>query len=178
MSTKKSKRRDSQSEPSPQPTRRSLLSTVWIGLIGVAILEAFWVVADVLRPRRREQARESSVVVAGPVDRFSPGSVTPFPQGKFYLARLEEGGFLALSRRCTHLGCTLPWDPAISRFVCPCHASTFDLKGEVVSPPAPRAMDLFAVRIENQIVKVETSKPLTRSAFEASQVVSPGSSRG
>ena len=165
-------------DPTSAPTRRSLLSTAWIALLGVAILEGLWVISDLLRPRRRQKEERSSVVVAGPVERFQPGSVTAFPQGKFYLARLEDGGFLALSRRCTHLGCTVPWDPDAARFVCPCHASSFDLKGQVISPPAPRALDLFAVRIENQIVKVETGKPLTRSAFEDSQVAHPGSTRG
>ena len=184
MSTKKSKQRkvgkvgEVGDASSSSPTRRSLLSTAWLGLIGVAILEAFWVVADLLRPRRSRRAEEASIIVAGPVDRFRPGSVTAFPQGKFYLARLEDGGFLALSRRCTHLGCTLPWDPAISRFVCPCHASSFDLKGEVISPPAPRALDTFTVRIENQIVKVDASQPVARKSFEASQVTNPGTSRG
>ena len=27
---------------------------------------------------------------------FEPGSVTAFPRGKFYLVKLEDGGFLAL----------------------------------------------------------------------------------
>ena len=36
------------------------------------------------------------MIVAGPVDRFEPGTVTAFPEGRFYLARLAGGGFLAL----------------------------------------------------------------------------------
>ena len=38
-----------------------------------------------------------------------------------------DGGFLALSSRCTHLGCSVPWDEKARTFPCPCHASTFDL---------------------------------------------------
>ena len=41
---------------------------------------------------------------------------------------LEDGGFLALHRQCTHLGCTVPWVPARQAFVCPCHASAFDIR--------------------------------------------------
>ena len=105
--------------------------------------------------------------------RFEPGSVTAFPEGKFYLARLADGGFLALSRECTHLGCTVPWDSESGRFVCPCHASAFDIEGAVLGAPAPRPLDLFAVRIENDIVKVDVGERLQRSTVEATQAVRP-----
>jgi len=57
-----------------------------------------------------------------------------------------------------------------NRFVCPCHASAFDIKGDVISPPAPRALDLYAVMIENSVVKVDTGKPIQRRKFKESQV--------
>ena len=40
-------------------------------------------------------------------------------------------------------------------FPCPCHASVFDMTGNVQGPPAPRALDLFPVRIEAGVIKVE-----------------------
>jgi cytochrome b6-f complex iron-sulfur subunit len=98
------------------------------------------------------------------------GLVTAFRQGKFYLSRLEDGEFLALSRKCTHLGCTVTWDSEKKRFECPCHASAFDIKGDVINPPAPRALDLYAVMIENSVVKVDTGKPIQRRRFKESQV--------
>ncbi len=152
------------------PGRRSFLGLAWLG-IGVAALgEAAWIVASFVKPRRRAPKDGGSLVVAGPSDGFAPGSVTAFPEGKFYLVRLADGGFLALHRQCTHLGCSVPWDEASGRFACPCHASAFDLRGDVLAPPAPRPLDLFAVRIENGIVKVDVSAPVRRSAFDASQV--------
>ena len=159
----------STSEPT---TRRSLLGKIWVGLGGLALLEGIWIVTDFLKPRKRQDADKAveTLIIAGPIENFDPGSVTAFQQGKFYLARLEDGGFLALYRECTHLGCTVPWIGAEERFVCPCHASVFDISGKVLSPPAPRPLDTFAVRIENGIVKVDTSKTLKRSAFSDSQV--------
>jgi len=155
-------------------SRRSFLWKLWLGLGGVALLEYFWLAADFLRPRKSGTVDDAgSIVVAGPVERFSPGSVTAFPAGKFYLARLESGGFLALSRECTHLGCTVPWIDDEARFVCPCHSSAYDIRGDVLSPPAPRALDNYAVRIENGIVKVDVSRPLKRGSFDYAQVVQP-----
>jgi cytochrome b6-f complex iron-sulfur subunit len=145
---------------------------VWLLLGGVALAEAVWIVTDFFKPRRRAVGDDSSlVIIAGPVDRFEPGSVTAFPKGRFYLARLDDGGFLALHRECTHLGCTVPWVDAEDRFVCPCHASSFDITGDVLSPPAPRPLDVFPVRIENDIVKVDVRQPIKRQSFAASQVV-------
>lgn len=154
----------------PGVERRSLLRLAWLGLGIAALAEGAWIVASFLRPRRREPESAGHLVVAGPAEAFAPGSVTAFPAGKFYLVRLADGGFLALHRQCTHLGCSVPWDEAAGRFACPCHASAFDLRGEVLAPPAPRPLDLFAVRIENGIVKVDASKPLRRSRFEPDQV--------
>ena len=57
---------------------------------------------------RKGAEGEGGLVVAGPSDAFAPGRVTAFPAGKFYLVRLEDGGFLALNRQCTHLGCSVP----------------------------------------------------------------------
>ena len=99
-----------------------------------------------------------------------PVSLMYLVAGRFYLARLKDGGFLAMHRECTHLGCTVPWDAAQGRFACPCHASAFDITGQVLSPPAPRPLDLYAIRIENGVVKVDTRQRLQRNAFDASQV--------
>lgn len=162
----------------PEPTRRSLLNVLWLGLGLAALAEMGWVVFKFLRfPKRAAAAHASGTLFeAGAVHRFAPNTVTAFPRGHFYLARLEDGGFLALHRRCTHLGCSLPWDRDQQQFICPCHASVFDIRGEIVRSPAARAMDLFPVSIENQVVRVETEKPIRRSGFSKNQVVYP--SRG
>jgi cytochrome b6-f complex iron-sulfur subunit len=151
-------------------SRRSFMGKLWLLLGGVALAESVLVALDFLRPHPREDRSDvAGIFTAGPMDRFEKGTVTAFPAGKFYLARLDDGGFLALSRSCTHLGCTVPWNPDEKRFVCPCHSSAFAITGEVSSPPAPRALDHYPVRIENGVVKVDLSKPLRRRSFEPAQ---------
>jgi cytochrome b6-f complex iron-sulfur subunit len=153
-------------------SRRSFFTRLWLSLGLVALAELIWVTVSFLRPKKRKEiAEESDIITAGPVDNFEPGSVTAFPRGRFYLARLADGGFLAISRKCTHLGCTVPWVVEENRFVCPCHASTFDIRGVVISPPAPRPLDIYPVTIENNVVKVDVSEAIERKRFENKQVV-------
>jgi cytochrome b6-f complex iron-sulfur subunit len=155
--------------------RRSFLTRLWLGLGAVACIEIVYLVTSFLRPRRSmaRQGEFGTVIAAGAVGSFERGSVTAFPRGHFYLARLEDGGFLAISRQCTHLGCTLPWDQAKQKFVCPCHSSAFDMRGNVVRAPAPRALDLFPIVIENNFVMVDTGKRIQRSEFRKEQVTYP-----
>ena len=151
-------------------TRRDFLGKLWVALGGLILVEYAAAAIDFVRPHGKRAGDErDTIFVAGPIERFVPGTVSAFPKGKFYLARLEDGGFLAMSRVCTHLGCTVPWNASEHAFVCPCHASSFDITGNVLSPPAPRALDLHPVRIENGIVKVDVGTRLKRTAFDADQ---------
>ncbi|MEK6256935.1 MAG: Rieske 2Fe-2S domain-containing protein [Chloroflexota bacterium] len=110
-------------------------------------------------------------VVAGRVEEFSPGTVSRIQKGRFYISRLEDGGFLALWQRCTHLGCTVPWVEAETRFHCPCHSSIFSTNGTVVSGPAPRPMDLFPIEIIEGEVVVDTGNPIQRDKMDDSLLV-------
>jgi cytochrome b6-f complex iron-sulfur subunit len=153
-------------------SRRAFLNRVWLVLGTVAFAELLAIVITFFKPRKPGTTTEDldTIIVAGPVDNFEPGTVTAFVRGKFYLARLEDGGFLAMSRSCTHLSCTVPWVSEENKFICPCHSSAFDIAGRVVSPPAPRALDLLDIKIENSMVKVDTSRLRKRSEFSADQV--------
>ena len=154
-------------------SRRSFLNKLWIFLGVIAVAEAAVIATRFFKPRKPVITAETvdPIVTAGAVDNFEPGTVSAFVRGKFYLARLEDGGFLAMSRSCTHLNCTVPWVAKENRFICPCHSSEFDITGEVINPPAPRALDLYALSIENDVLKVDTSKPVKRSAYDPRQVL-------
>lgn len=151
-------------------TRRSFLKWVW-GAAGAAVLAEGGLVTYRFFAPKVVAGEFGGVFEVGRVDDFPPGSVTPFYAGRFYLVRLEDGGFLALYRKCTHLGCAVPWEPAKGKFVCPCHASEFEADGDVVNPPAPRALDRFAVAIADGMISVDTGKAIQRDAHASGDVV-------
>ena len=155
------------------PSRRSFLKILWAGLGIVAACEFITVIISFLNRSKNEKksGKSGNMLEAGHVDRFQLNSVTANIQGRFYLCRMDDGGFLALSSKCTHLGCTVPWDDKEKRFACPCHGSSFDIAGRVITSPAPRPLDFYPVYIENNIVIVDISESLKRDRFLQEQVV-------
>ena len=169
----KPKKEHKMNETEQASSRRSFFTLIWIGLGFVAFIEFIGIVTAFILPRKKKAktGHFGAIIDVGPVEKFPKESVTAFIRGEFYLCRLKDGGFLAVSRQCTHLGCTVPWSDKEKKFVCPCHASAFDITGEVVSPPAPRALDFYHLYIENSIVKVDTGRRVKRSGFHTDQVV-------
>jgi len=151
-------------------SRRSFLNKVWIGPGTLAGIEVLGISINFLLHSSGKEKDIASYVVAGNVDDFKPNSVTPFRSGRFYISRLSDGGFLAMSLKCTHLGCSVGWNESENKFVCPCHSSSFEINGNVTSAPAPRALDLLPLIIENGIVKVNARAPIKRQRFSNSQV--------
>jgi len=86
--------------------------------------------------------------------RFSPGDLGPDT------SQHAAQGVVAYSGVCTHLCCTVSdWNSKSSVFVCPCHRSEFNprLDGKVISGPAPRALPLLPLKMENGTLKVAGS---------------------
>jgi len=153
-----------------QLTRRNFLKMGFGALGALALLEVGGASLLFMKPRSLE-GEFGGLVTAGTVDSFPPGSVVEFSDGRFFLVRSSEGGFLAVYRRCTHLGCSVNWETEQNRFFCPCHASSFDPHGDVENPPAPRALDTFPVQITDGQVIVDTSRGQSRDTFTHEQLV-------
>ncbi len=59
---------------------------------------------------------------------------------------MEDGGLLALSLKCTHLGCKLNYHEDGDILECPCHQSRFNVEtGQVVQGPARKALTFLPV---------------------------------
>lgn len=50
--------------------------------------------------------------------------------------RDDDGRMVLRSAICTHMGCTVAWNPAERTWDCPCHGSRFQPTGDVISGPA------------------------------------------
>jgi cytochrome b6-f complex iron-sulfur subunit len=161
---------DRESNGAGQLSRRDFLKLGIGAFSALAVLEISGASLLFMKPRALE-GEFGGTVNAGAVDSFPNGSVVEFPAGRFFLVRSLDGGFLALYQKCTHLGCTVSWEADNGHFFCPCHASSFDLHGDVENPPAPRALDTFPVAIVGGEVLVDTGQIHTRDAFATEQLV-------
>lgn len=90
-----------------------------------------------------------------------------FVAGKFFLLRPEEG-IIAAYRKCTHLGCSVPYvageqspDGDDGQFHCPCHGSLFDKRTAVVQGgPAPKPLQLFHIEETETGTLIVDTNPL------------------
>ena len=168
--------------PAPSYNRREFLSLAWWASAGLLAVAGIAATVVSLWPRSKT-GPFGRKMTAGKLEDFLPASVTYFPDYRFYLVRLPmKGGgtgLLALYRRCTHLGCVVPWVPedpsedglaTQGRFHCPCHGSIYNRYGEVVSGPAPRPLDIFAVTVTGGEVVVDTGKTTRRQKFDERQL--------
>ena len=152
-------------------SRRDFLNLAWGTAGALAVTELSLAGLKFLSPRATD-GEFGGEFNLGAYEDYPLGSVTPVEMGRFYLVRLENGGILAIYRRCTHLGCAVPFDQATGKFTCPCHGSVFTNEGEVLNQPAPRPLDLFAVTIsEEGEILVNTSSPIERNHTSPEDIV-------
>lgn len=78
---------------------------------------------------------------------IAEGEVVAVREGKYYLTRSADG-LMALYWKCVHLGCTVPWNADQGKFICPCHASVYEITGQNIAGPAPRPLDMMAMQVE------------------------------
>lgn len=152
-------------------SRRDFLKYTW-GALGALVLAESGLVSYKFFAPSVAEGEFGGVIEAGLVDDYPLGSVAEFKEGRFYLVRTGDGGFIAVYRKCTHLGCAVPWDQSQQKFVCPCHASEFEMEGEVLNPPAPRPLDRFLVTIEDDgHITIDTSTPIRRDKASSADLV-------
>lgn len=85
-------------------------------------------------------------------ERVMPGTSLYFNYPKAsdpaVLLRTMDGQYLAFSRKCAHLGCSIDFDQAQRCLVCPCHRGVYDSRtGYVVYGPPPRPLDQIILQV-------------------------------
>jgi len=152
--------------------RRDFLKNSWkiLGIIAAVEFSIFTI--NLLRPLKgKNQSKSMSATkIVGNVEDFQVNTVTTDRANKLLMVREADGGFLALSLTCPHLGCLVSWDETKNQFICPCHASAFDKVGNLINSPAPRPLDYFPIMIEAGKIKIDFSKKTKRTKFETNQL--------
>lgn len=67
--------------------------------------------------------------------------------GDIVIIRTSQSNFAALSRICTHQGCTVSYNSSAKKMICPCHGAQFSTSGSVLQGPATRALTTYPVTI-------------------------------
>jgi len=129
-------------------TRRSFCNTA-------VLVSAGLIVADKVRGQQPNE--QQSLLAYPPVriegaERVMPGSSLYFNYPKSndpaVLLRTTDGQYLAFSRKCAHLGCSIDFDKAQRCLVCPCHRGVYDSRtGYVVYGPPPRPLDQIILQV-------------------------------
>ncbi len=134
-------------------TRRNFLLNGW--KLGGALLisAAGYTAYEALRPLATGAGRGK--VNLGEVKGLEDGTATYFPEGRLYAVK-AKGDLFALSQKCPHLGCTVPFCETSGRFECPCHGSIFDIGGEWIEGPAPRGMDRYQLVVKGGTAVADT----------------------
>jgi Rieske Fe-S protein len=101
-------------------------------------------------------------IPAGPLENYPTGVPTLFNFNRtkingwektvnsygVYIIRHEDGSILALSNTCTHLSCRVNWKQDAGAYICPCHDAYFDINGQKIKGPQPRALDPYETKVE------------------------------
>ncbi len=68
------------------------------------------------------------------------GGIVSVEGQKVAVYRNDDGELIAISAKCTHMGCTVGWNSADKTWDCPCHGSRYTPTGEVLNGPAAKPL--------------------------------------
>ena len=148
-----------ESEEKLKINRREALNLAWLASLGFLTLGVSGITVLFSYPRFRE-GEFGGIFTFGPVANLPAVGSSPenFPKVTFWLSNTDEG-LKALYKVCPHLGCLYGWNDQEFKFICPCHGSQYEADGDYILGPAPRSLDFFVVRIEDEDGNVLAETP-------------------
>jgi cytochrome b6-f complex iron-sulfur subunit len=139
-------------------TRRAFLGAASVAGIGYAAALAYPVYRYLASPS--EMALSASAVTEVTLkdaQKLPAGSVLMFKFGTApaMLIHHADNTWVALTAVCTHLGCTVQYEPQMDRIHCACHGGVYNpYTGANVSGPPPKPLKLFKVAVNDTGVEV------------------------
>jgi Rieske Fe-S protein len=131
-------------------TRRGFVE--WLIGIGTGAVGVFYLgtAAAMLKPPPAKAATWQDV---GPLSKFpleTPTLATYTGEGVedgIFVIRHAQGAPTVFDFHCPHLECAVRWIGAANEFACPCHGSTYNLRGQHTGGPAPHGLWYHAAEV-------------------------------
>lgn len=109
---------------------------------------------------RSEAAAAVKEVNLKDADKLPKGTALVFKFGSHpsLLIHHDDDTWVALDAVCTHLGCTVQYEPVKKIIVCACHGGVYDAKtGQNVSGPPPKPLARYDVKVATGNVTITRS---------------------
>lgn len=74
--------------------------------------------------------------------------------GNVFIIRTSDTQYTALSRICTHQGCTVSYNSSDKQLVCPCHGARYNTNGNVINGPATRPLTVYKTTVEGTTLNI------------------------
>ena len=119
-----------------------MLTSAGVLLAGSNVAKAAAAQESIAIPPRRIEGAEALL----------PGSCLyfnyPTRNDPAVLVRTSDGEYTAYSRRCSHAGCSVDFDPSSRCLKCPCHRGMYDTRmGYVMFGPPRRPLDSIILQV-------------------------------
>ena len=145
-------------EPGDVKTRRAFLAAAGAAGLAYTAALAYPIYRYLASPA--EMAMEATAVTEVTLkdaQKLPAGSVLMFKFGTrpAMLIHHEDGRWISMTAVCTHLGCTVQYEPGADRIHCACHGGVYNAyTGANVSGPPPKPLQLFKVAVNDTGVEV------------------------
>jgi cytochrome b6-f complex iron-sulfur subunit len=145
-------------EPGEENTRRTFLAAAGAAGLAYTALLAYPIYRYLASPEEMAtNATSINEVTLKDAQKLAPGSKLLFKFGSApgLLIHHEDGRWIAMTAVCTHLGCTVDYEPQLDRIHCACHGGVYNpYTGANVSGPPPKPLKLFKVTVNETGVNV------------------------
>jgi len=148
-------------EPGDKNTRRAFLAAAGVAGLAYTVFMAYPIYRYLASPE--EMAMEATAVTEVTLkdaQKLHAGSVLMFKFGSApaMLIHHLDGRWISMTAVCTHLGCTVQYEPQADRIHCACHGGVYNAyTGANVSGPPPKPLKLFKVAVNETSVEVSRS---------------------
>ena len=132
-------------------SRRKFVAMTGLGAVGVGYAAgmAYPIYRYLVDPAERAEAEAAITEIAIPKAELPPigqSKTVKFGIRPALIIHHDDGSWTCFDAVCTHLGCTVAFQPEHKRIYCACHGGQYDMNtGENVAGPPPRPLKVFNV---------------------------------